>query len=220
MCIRDRFCSEKILNQSKEVELLQKQAAAGVKKGEFKLYLQFIVDRNTKKIYGAEALSRWQHPDKGILTPKYYIEMMEQAKTIDMLDFYMFEQTCAQLEVWRKNGFKDLHLSSNFTRFTISKKDFLEKIEKIASKYEIDRSELIIEITEDSLENGKTEAFYNITECKKAGFVIALDDLGGGYTSFLNLYDYPIDYVKIDREILLNAKTEKGKVLMLSLIHI
>lgn len=185
----------------------------GLKNNEFKMYLQFIVDSKTKKIVSAEALSRWNCPEKGIVGPGNYIGHMETEGLISIHDFYMFELACSQLEKWIGTEFEDISLSCNFTRITLSEKDCAEKLKKISDKYTFDRSKLAIEITEDAIEKDMETAKRNVALCKELGFRIYLDDLGRGYTPLSNLCDYPIDVVKIDRDILLKTNTLKGKAL-------
>ena len=94
------------------------------------------------------------------------------------------------------------------------------KIIEIAEKYDFDRSKLLIEITEDSMERNLDIAKRNILKAKELGFRIALDDIGSGYTSLISLCEYPIDVVKIDREVLLLSETENGKKLFLGIISL
>ena len=134
----------------------------------------------------------------------------------------MFEKVCEKLCAWKGTEFDNITLSCNFTRITISEKDFVTKIENIAKRYNFDRERLLIEITEDSIEKNLITAMYNILKVKELGFRIALDDIGSGYTSLVSLCEYPIDVAKIDREILLLAGTEKGEKLfggIVSLAH-
>lgn len=195
----------------------------GLKNYEFKMYLQFIVDTKTKKIALAEALSRWESPDKGIIYPGNYIGQMETAGLISAHDFYMFELVCSQLEKWSNTDYKDISISCNFTRITLSEEDCIDKLNEISRKYNFDRSKLAIEISEDAIEKDREVAQKNVMLCKdELGFRIYLDDLGSGYTSLSNLCDYPIDVVKIDRGILLKTDTPKGKALfggIVSLAH-
>ena len=216
------ICSPDILKAAVEEKKLLDSIDNGFKNKEFKLYIQFIIDNKTKKIVSAEALSRWENPDRGLLTPGHYLETMENSGTISQLDYYMFEMACRQLHKWRGTDFDSLTLSCNFTRITLSDDDFLEKIKEITQKYIFDPSRLVIEITEEAMEKNRQRAVNNILECKKLGFKIALDDLGCGYTSLINLCEYPIDIVKLDREILLKAEKVKGKKLfdgIVSLAH-
>lgn len=135
---------------------------------------------------------------------------MKTAGIIDRLDFQVLEAACRQLEAWNKSGLNNLWLSCNFTRITMSSEDFLSRFEEIVNKYTFDRKNLIIELTEDSLADNQTVAYSNILACKNAGYQIALDDLGSGYSSFSDLCDYPIDIIKIDRHIISKSVTERG----------
>ena len=105
-------------------------------------------------------------------------------------------------------------ISCNFTRITVSSTDFLQRFREITEKYRFDHSNLILELTEDSLSDNHTAAYLNILACKKEGYRIALDDFGSGYTSFSDLCDYPIDLIKVDRHIIAKATTERGSVLL------
>lgn len=216
------FSNEKLLASIKENAVRQQQITSALKNHEFKLFLQFIVDRSTKQIRGAEALSRWQHPTKGLLTPGQYIGIMEELGSICELDYYIFRETCKQLQEWNRKGYGDINVTCNFTRITISSPDFLHRIFQIAGEYDFDRSKLVMEITEDMAESDGPTAIRNMDECKRAGFQVALDDMGDGFSSFLNLFDYPLDYVKIDRAIVLNTNSSKGQALlngMVALAH-
>ena len=213
-----KFCDEKMMNSDMIEKMFAESILNGFKNKEFKLYLQFIINNESKKIVSAEALSRWESPEKGLLMPGQYIQAMESNGIISQLDYYMFEMTCCQLHKWRDTEFEELTISCNFTRITLSEEDFIDKIKEIAKKYVFDKSKLIIEITEDAIEKNRDVAIENILECKKLGFRIALDDLGSGYTSLVNLCEYPIDIVKIDRNILLNTEKEKGKDLFLGIV--
>jgi EAL domain-containing protein (putative c-di-GMP-specific phosphodiesterase class I) len=185
---------------------------------EFKMFLQFIVDSKTKKIVSAEALSRWECPNKGIIGPVNYIGHMEEAGLISAHDFYMFELVCRQLEKWSDTEFNEISISCNFTRITLAEEDCIERLEKISQKYNFDKSKLAIEITEDAIEKDMETAKKNVILCKKLGFMIYLDDLGSGYTSLSNICDYPIDVVKIDRDILLKTDTPRGKALFCGIV--
>lgn len=195
---------------------LKKQTLEAIHSGQFKMLLQFVV-RPDGSIYGAEALSRWEHPQRGLLYPGSYIDLMESERTISELDFFILEESCRQLESWEKEG-RDLSLSCNFARITIDQENFVLRLRTITEAYHFDHSRLVLEITEDSLEGHKQSAFDNISKCKAMGFRIALDDMGSGFTSFSDLRDYPIDVAKIDRSILLSAMNRQGMDLLRGMI--
>ena len=182
----------------------------GLQNDEFKMYLQFIVDNQTKNIVSAEALSRWETADGVLVFPGKYIGVMEETGMITTLDYLMFEKACRKLSKWEGTEFEDIAISCNFTRITISEVDFADKIKEISSRYSFDHSKMIMEITEDSIEENFETAKNNLLAVKTLGFIVALDDIGSGYTSLRNLCDYPIDLVKLDRAMLLLTDTERG----------
>ncbi len=190
----------------------------GIENGEFKMYLQFVVDSKTQKITMAEALSRWSHPEKGIVGPGNYIGAMESLGLISSFDYYMFELACRQLAQWNGTEYENISISCNFTRATLSEADCADKLKNISERYNFEKSQLAIEITEDTIEKDREIAKRNVGLCKEYGFRIYLDDLGSGCTSLSNLCDYPIDVVKIDRDILLKACTRRGKELLTGII--
>ena len=214
------YCDTHSMNKVAEEKKFTESIIKGFEKNEFKMYLQFIVDNKTKKIVSAEALSRWDRNEKGVVGPGKYIKNMENAGLISKHDFYMFELVCQQLEKWANTEYKDISISCNFTRITLSEKNFVEILKTISEKYNFDKSKLGIEITEDAIENDRETATENVRLCKELGFKIYLDDLGSGYTSLSNLCDYPIDVVKIDRDILLKTDTKRGKELFRGIISL
>ncbi len=216
--VKTILCDVSMLRRAEENKKLLENILEGLKNNEFKLYLQFIVSNKTKKIVSAEALSRWDSPKLGLVTPGRYIRALEDSGHITQLEYYMFRECCRQLEKWQGTVFEGITISCNFARVTLSAADFTEKIKKIADRYKFDKTKLVIEITEDTMEKNFERAIDNIRQCKAMGFKIALDDMGTGYTSFSNLCDYPIDTVKIDREILLKATTKRGRGLFEGII--
>ena len=203
-------CEAAYCQRADEIESIKK----GFENEEFKVFLQFLVDTKSKKIVAAEALSRWEHPEKGLLAPGAFLESISEAGLGCELDFYMFERVCRQLELWEGTEFSHIRISCNFTRDTLSKKDFVETLVSISNKYDFEKAKLCIEITEDAIEKSLLDATHNVAECKKLGFQIALDDLGGGYTSLSNLCDYPIDIVKIDRFLMAKSDKKRGRDLI------
>ncbi len=207
------FCDIHSMNKIQEEKKITDSLLNGIERNEFKMYLQFIVDNKTKQIVLAEALSRWKTAGRGLITPNKYIEQLEMTGLIGRHDFYIFDLVCRQLEKWSNTEFKDISISCNFTRITLSEENFIDKIKMISNSYSFDKSKLAIEITEDAIEKDRVIATKNVILCKQLGFKVYLDDLGSGYTSLSNLCDYPIDIVKVDRDILLKTDTAKGKAL-------
>lgn len=206
------------MNNNQEKKEITQSILKGLENNEFKMYLQFVVANKTEKIVSAETLSRWDNPQKGLTAPAEYIGNMESSGLISKHDFYMFENACRQLERWSNTEYKDISISCNFTRITLSEANFIDRLKMISEAYDFDKSKLAIEITEDAIEKDREIAQRNVMLCKELGFRIYLDDLGSGYTSLANLCDYPIDVVKIGRDILLKANTPRGKDLFSGIV--
>ena len=212
------FSTRELQKQNSRNEQLRQDIDRALANGEIKAYLQFIVDNRTGEICGAEVLSRWEHPELGVMRPGTYIGVMKQTGAITRHDEAVFERLCALLEVWKGTPCGKLFLTCNFTRVSISQEDFAERIGEIAGRYRFDHDRLIIEITEDLLIQNGEQAAANIEACRKMGFKIAIDDMGSGFTALSDLYSHEIDLVKIERSVVLNAMTEKGARMLKGLI--
>jgi EAL domain-containing protein (putative c-di-GMP-specific phosphodiesterase class I) len=182
--------------------------------------VQYIFDGKGIAACGAEALSRWDSPEEGVITPADYIHMLETAEMIDDLDFYILGECCRTLEEWKQTPKKNLWLSCNMTRITLSGENFAQRFREIVGQYDFDISKLVIEITEDAFAEVKNLVMDNIAVCKQMGCRIALDDFGRGFSSIKDLNDYPVDIIKIDRELICGTATDKGKQLLISIVKL
>ena len=209
---------ENHLTQSRRQEKLRKDVAKAVTDGEFRVYLQFINENKSGKICGAEALSRWQNKEYGILRPHEYIDILKETGQIIAHDYKMFYAVCRQLEAWNAEPYNRLFLTCNFTRTSLSQNDFFDRISEISSAYKFDRSRLVLEITEDSIAENSKAVSENISKCRRAGFKIAIDDMGTGFSSFADLYDYEIDLVKIDGEFIASCTSERRQTMLSNII--
>ena len=205
------FATDDMIHAEDRYSRMQRETAQAIKNGEILYYLQYIVNVKTNQVCGAEAISRWEHPREGLLMPGDYIALMQQANTISLLDYHIFEKTCKQLEQW--GGVpdkKDFFISCNFDSLTLSEEDFFEKITAIASRYRFDRSKLLLEFTMDTLEYDRETAYENALRCKNAGFSLALDDFGRNYASFSTLLEFPIALLKLDLSFVHMLTSERG----------
>ncbi|MGN0405600.1 MAG: EAL domain-containing protein [Bariatricus sp.] len=208
------FVNQRMLKDMQQIPKLKLEIQDALKRHEFRLYLQFIVDARTKKICGAEGLSRWQNPREGIVSPGKYIELLHKAGMIEKLDYYILEESCKQLEEWKKQNLGELRLSCNFTRTTISDEDFLTRFGEIVTQYDFRHDRLWMEITEDAISDNDAMVQKNISECRKMGFYIVMDDFGSGYSSLKDLADYSFDCVKVDRQIIRKSVEPRGRELL------
>jgi EAL domain-containing protein (putative c-di-GMP-specific phosphodiesterase class I) len=143
---------------------------------------------------------------------------MQQSQTISLLDYYMFEKTCMQLQKWHGTNNDNLHISCNFDRATMSDENFFDKLMSIATKYDIDRSKLIIEVTADTTGYDQYNIKHNSQLCAKAGFNVALDHFNRNANTYATLAEFSAGYLKFDRSLAKMLESESGKNTLKELI--
>ena len=213
------FSTRGMIDESEQLERLRGSMSKAVEKGEFEPYLQFVVDR-AGTVVGAEAISRWQNPEEGLLKPSKYIDLMIRAGTITELDLYMLRCACVQLQTWKREGRGTLWLSCNFTRQSIADEKILARVHEIVEQYDFTRDRLVVELTEDSYAHDRETALRTIEGLHAMGLRIVLDDIGAGYSSLSDLSTYPIDGVKIDRSIVIESALPRAHALLEGMIRL
>ena len=151
---------------------------------------------------GAEALVRWKHPVKGMISPADFIDVFEKNGSIVKLDRYVWELACRQLAKWAEKGREDLYISIN-----ISPKDFYfidvcGVLQDLVKKYQVNPRCLKLEITETTVMANLETQLNLIERLRKSGFIVEMDDFGSGYSSLNMLKDIRVDVIKIDMAFL------------------
>lgn len=185
----------------------------------FFLEYQPVLDAKTKKIIGAEVLSRLNSETEGVLSPGKFLSAVDSVGINNKFDYYIFEKNCKWISnnKEQREGYK---YTINFSRSTLSDPTFAEKIINIAKKYDLNSSCLAVEILEDKNlgEEAKKQMTENLSLLKNKGFSVLLDDFGSGYTAFGDLQNLDISIVKIDRSIVQNAVSETGFIILKNII--
>ena len=182
------------------------------------MFLQPQVDVSGKP-FGSEALVRWQHPDKGLLAPGVFIDVLEKTGFVYRLDRYMWDKAVKQLAEWKKRGINDYHISVNISTKDFYLIDVYETFVGLVEKYDIDPKLLKLEITETALMSDFNKNMVIIKRLQKYGFDIEIDDFGSGYSSLNMLKDISADVLKIDMGFLRASENEvKGQDILESII--
>ena len=186
----------------------------------FFLEYQPVIDAKTRKIIGAEVLSRLNSESEGILPPKSFLSAVDSVGINEKFDYYIFEKNCKWISNDKKQR-ENYKYTINFSRSTISEPEFVEKITSIAEKYDLKFSCLAVEILEDKNITGeaKQQMIDNLSTLKEKGISILLDDFGSGYTTFVDLQNLDISIIKIDKSITQNAVTETGFKILKNIIQ-
>lgn len=214
-------CTRDVLREMDQERLLRREISEAFDRNEFQLYIQFYVDVWTQRIVGGEALARWQHPERGFLTPGSFIPMMEQEDMIDLMDYYVLEKVCGFLDQLDRLGIRDFFISCNFSRKSFGAPDFVQRCREILSRYSFDRELLIFELTESAKTQDAGRTLENTRRIREElGVKLVLDDVGAGFTSFFDMQEYPIDGIKLDKELADHINTPKGRAIMGAMVKI
>ena len=149
---------------------------------------------------GFEVLVRWQHPQKGLVSPAEFIPVAEQAGLIVPLSEWIFNTALKQVAKWRADMVQlPPHVSLNVSAIHLSEEHFVDTMITLAEQYQVPTHMLVLELTESGLLEDLQRTIIQLRRLREAGFKIALDDFGTGYSSLSYLRDLPLDFIKIDK---------------------
>ncbi len=171
-------------------------------KREFEAYYQPKYNIETGEIIGAEALVRWNHPTKGVLSPAHFIPVFEANGFVVQLDFYIFKKVCRSLAEQLKNNEPAVPVAVNFSSRHFANPGFAGEVRRIAEQLSVPPSFLEIELTETTLMENWDETITQTRRLREMGFSVALDDFGTGYSSMGVLQELPVNVIKIDRSFI------------------
>ena len=175
---------------------------------QFEIYLQPQADA-AGVVRGAEVLIRWNHPDKGVLSPGLFVQVLEKNGLITKMDLFVWEEACRLLQRWKQMGREDFYLSVNISPNDFYYVDVHKTFTELAKKYDINPKNLKLEITETVMITDIDRKVALIDQLHESGFAVEMDDFGSGYSSLNMLKDIPVDVLKIDMAFLYHAKDVK-----------
>ncbi len=196
---------------------------------EFEIHYQPQIDKN-EHLAGMEALIRWNHPEKGVISPGEFLPVAINEGFIKKIDLWTIESVIKQIKIWLNKGYNPGVISCNVTMQQLESRDFISKLTNLIQKYNFDTKYLGIEVTEESIMQNAENVNKSLYQIKDLGIVISLDDFGTGYSNFMKLKTLPIDKLKIDKSFIDGIPDDKndvaltkiviqtGKILNLSLI--
>ncbi|SHI06469.1 bifunctional diguanylate cyclase/phosphodiesterase [Sporanaerobacter acetigenes] len=181
---------------------------------EFILYYQPQVNLYTNRIYGFEALIRWDHPLYGLLPPFLFIDKLIENGAINEVGKWIMEEACRQKKIWNQLRYKDIIVSVNVSIEQLEDENFHLLIKDLLKKFNIKASSLNIEITEHEPYKLQKSVINNLKEIKKLGARIYLDDFGTSYCYLNNLCVLPVDGIKIDKFFIDDIEKNKKKYIV------
>lgn len=181
---------------------LEAELRRAVEEQEFELHYQPQIDLQTGELIGCEALIRWRHPERGLLSPFYFIDALENNGLIITVGKWIIEESCRQRSEWLKMGIDDMKLSINLSVRQFSDPNLVENIERAMQASNIKPSHIELEVTESLLATDIKHATSILSALQQLGISIAIDDFGTGYSSFNYLKQLPLDKLKVDRSFI------------------
>ena len=166
---------------------------------QFHLYYQIQVDSSLRPL-GAEALIRWLHPERGLVSPAQFIPLAEATGLILAIGQWVLETACAQLKTWEQDALaRDLILAVNVSAKQFRQVDFVEQVQAAVQRHSINPKLLKLELTESMLQENIEDTIATMNALKEIGVRFSLDDFGTGYSSLQYLKRLPLDQLKIDQ---------------------
>ncbi len=206
-------------------DMLSEQEIAGMMENalvqeQFVVYYQPQYNHSTGMLVGAEALVRWKHPERGLISPGVFIPIFENNGFITKLDFYVFTQVCKFLRKCMDEGLHMVPVSINFSRHDIFLDDFVERLEEIRKRYRVEAKYLRVEVTETAAMGTGVHINEVIKKLHACGYLVEMDDFGSGYSSLNVLKDIELDIIKLDMLFLEeDAQSNRGGTILSAVIR-
>ncbi|MCR5672391.1 MAG: EAL domain-containing protein [Lachnospiraceae bacterium] len=216
------YTEEMSKSMQQEAEVTQKMKSA-MDNDEFVLFMQPKYDHRSKKMVGAEVLSRWIKPDGTVISPGVFIPVFEKNGYIRELDRFVWRTSFETVNKWLKNGQTAVPVSVNISRISLLDEEIVSFIDRIGTYYPAAKEYIQFEITESAYAGDTKEIFERVRRIQEMGFKINMDDFGSGYSSLNLLKDAPIDIVKLDMGFLRgeenNKSIDRGNVIISAVVN-
>ncbi len=184
--------------------ILQTDLHRAIKQEEFTVYYQPIIDLKENKIAGFEALIRWLHPQKGMISPGEFIPIAEETGLICEIGHWVMKEACRQLSQWHQQGFTDLKIYINLAAQQLNQRNLVAEIDGILMETKLHTSSIKLEITESSMMQDLQTTQALLGELRERGIKLSIDDFGTGYSSLSQLQTFSVNTLKIDRSFMKN----------------
>ncbi len=194
--------TQELSEQQKQQLSIETEIRRGIREQQFEVYYQPQVDALDGRVSGVEALLRWNHPERGLLTPAYFLEVAEESRLIIELGDWVVNAALVDSKRWRDAGLDVGKLALNFSFRQIEQADFVDKLIGALKRYDYPGKFCEIEITESALMTNAEETVGKLRQLHSYGVNIAIDDFGTGYSSLSMLQKLPINRLKIDRSFI------------------
>ncbi len=177
--------------------------------GELELWYQPQVSVRRRAIVGMEALLRWRHPERGLLSPDTFIPVAEEAGLIGRISEWVLDSACLQLARWRAEGFEDLRMSINLSARDFDRPDLAERVFAVVDRHGVPAQRIKLEITEGLMMRDTPSVIDTVRRLRERGVRVAIDDFGTQFAAFGYLQKYAVSGIKLDHSFVRDLSAEK-----------
>lgn len=217
---RYAYYDEKVGEQYIEEQKLIRDMNKALEERQFYIELQPVYDSITEKPVSAEALVRWKHPEKGIISPGIFIPLFEKSGQIFQLDMFVWEEVCKTLAEAKESGKILNPISVNISRVDFYEQGLIKKFDSLMEKYKLDKHLLKLEVTESAYTENPQEIIRQVIEFRREGYDVMMDDFGSGYSSLNTLKELPVNILKIDMQFMNNLENSvRAGTIVLSIVR-
>lgn len=178
---------------------LQGELTAALANQQFLLHFQPQLDLQTQRLTGVEALIRWQHPERGLVSPAVFIPAAEELGLIVQIGDWVIDEACRSLARWRQRGLTELCVAINLSAHQFAHTNLVQTVRDAIVRHGVPPERIELEITEGVAMHDADEVLTRLHELKAIGVQISIDDFGTGYSSLAYLMRFPVDKLKIDQ---------------------
>lgn len=200
-CNHFQFYVASVDEEIRERKRLEKDLAAALEKNQFHLVYQPQINLETQRIIGAEALLRWEHPEKGLVPPDHFIPLAELNGSIVEIGQWVLDQACWQAANWAEKGLK-LRIAVNLSAVQLRQDNIVDTVLQTLTRHRIPPGQLELEVTETSFMTNLEDAVKKLQHLQREGIQISVDDFGTGYSSLTYLKRMPVQHLKIDKQFI------------------
>ena len=214
-----QFYNDNMIDAYSKNLSLENDLRRALENNQFKIYYQPQINIETNEVVAMEALIRWQHPERGLITPSEFIALAEETRLIKKIGNWMIENACHELARWHAMGLDNIRIAINVSAIQLEQENFVSFVLNTLSKNGLDGKFLEIEITENTLMDDTDDGINKLRELSTHNIKIAIDDFGTGYSSLNYLKCLPIDTLKIDQSFIRDmSKSEEDSSIIKAII--
>jgi len=212
---RFAYYDEQLRTSLMEEQMLVRDMEGAMDNNNFCIYLQPIYDTIKNKIVSAETLIRWHHPQKGLMSPGKFIHVFEKNGFVTRLDRFAWGAACRFLSRQRDNGLSVVPISVNVSRINMYDQSFVDYMQSLLAKYDLEPWMLRVEITESAYMDNPSQLIRVLKKLRNGGFTVLMDDFGSGYSSLNILKDLTVDVLKLDMKFIQDVETSNRAVVIM-----